>query len=791
MKTASETKPVCKHCGSPLPHGSGSADNDFCCGGCEAAWHTIHKLGLDDFYTRKAGIVTAKVGEQSSVLLEHFADCVTANKPSDGIDTAAFYITSVRCAACVWLVENLIRKMPGVQDIRVNYATFRTTVTYDPSIVSLNAILKQIASIGHPPAPTNPITSDTERKKLALRLGVGAFFSVQLMLYSFALYAGYFADMPPATKRIMQFISWALATPVLLYTGAPFIINSIRALRRLHMSMDVLVALGAVSAYLYSVSAIFLGYETYFDTCAMILTLISLGRYIELTSKQKARGNMLSLLALSPPIARVIQNDGSIATMSPAKVQEGWRLQVLAGDKIPVDGLVLSGSSEVDESMLTGEPIPKGKHTGSKVYAGTVNLSGVLELTAEAVQQTVLAQIIASIEAADASKTRLMQLVDKFVAVFVPAVIAIAAGCFVARYFIIDNSAAKALMHSVAVLVVACPCALGLAVPLAVTTAVGSAAAQGAVIKNADLLANLKQVAMICLDKTGTLTIGKPKVLRYKSNDARFLVYSASLEACSRHTLAVSIASCIQAHLPATAVQEEAGLGISGIVDGHRVRIGRYGYVAAKGIPKPEILNEEAANGCTIVCVGIDGNYVGYYALSDPLRDDVFTAVKRLRQHYGVALLSGDSDPMVSAAASHLGIGYRAELTPFDKLDILKSYQAEGHSVLMVGDGINDAPALKQANASIAVGRNIADIAVDSADAVLMRPDLTLLESLFKLAKRSDRIIKENLCWAFIYNIIALPLAVAGLIHPIASAICMSLSSVIVVLNSTRAKMIN
>ena len=269
-----------------MPKTSAVADGDFCCTGCEAAWNMIHSIGLEDFYSRKAGVVTSKVGSKAYISEEHFEECISPEE--DGTSSAVFYVTSVRCAACVWLIENLVKKIHGVLDIRVNYATFRTKVNYNPEKVTLKHILEQIAGIGHPPVPKNPVVNMKEKKDLFLRFGVGAFFTMQLMLYSVALYAGYFQDMPDSFKRVMQLISWALATPVMLYTGAPFIKNSITALRNKNLSMDVLVALGASSAYLYSVAAIFTNGEVYFDTSVSILTFIILGRFIEVSLKHIA-----------------------------------------------------------------------------------------------------------------------------------------------------------------------------------------------------------------------------------------------------------------------------------------------------------------------------------------------------------------------------------------------------------------------------------------------------------------------------------------------------------------------
>jgi cation transport ATPase len=615
----------------------------------------INRAGLGDYYSRRAGILTSKVSENIFISEESFQSCVTP-------DGAVFYITSVRCAACVWLVENLIKRREGVQDARVNYATYRVSVSFDNSKVSLKEILETVARAGYPPVPENPEQINNEKRELLLRFIVGAFFSMQLMLYSVASYVGYFQDMPPHIKLVMQYISMILTTPIIIYTGYPFFRSAYK-----HLSMDTLVALGAGSAYLYSVIAVFAGYETYFDTAATILTLITLGRYIELSAKHKAKSGILSLFTLSAPFARVVTAEGeSILPLSQVKV--GDVLQVLAGDRVPVDGKLQSGSGEVDESMLTGEPLPKNKGEGDLLFAGTINMNGSFNMIAESVGSgTVLAQIVSAIESADLSRTKLVRLVDRVSSIFVPVVLLIAVATF-----IVSGS----LMNSIAVLVVACPCALGLAAPLAVTVALGKAFSLNAIVRNGDLFENIVRCKRIYFDKTGTLT---------ESNE---------------------------------------------------------------------------------------------------LRRDSVEVIDNIRKKYSVTILSGDNRANVERVAGELGVEFMAELSPFNKAEIVGAHA----DTMMVGDGINDAPALKRAGIGVAVGANIASVAIDSADLILLKPDLHILEEIIALSKRTARIVRENLFWAFAYNVVAIPLAAVGVLHPVVSAICMSVSSIAVVVNSMRIR---
>jgi heavy metal translocating P-type ATPase len=751
----------------------------------------IHSLGLGGYYERKAGVVTAKVDPNVFVIEELFKECVTEN-PS-GTHTVVFYITSVRCAACVWLVENIIKKQSGVLSVRVNYATYRTVLEYDPAKTTLKTILLSIAKAGYPPVATNPVVSNKEKKDLFTRFAVGSFFTMQLMMYSFALYAGYFNDMPPTTKLVLQVISWILATPVLLYTGKPFFQNALRSLRSFHTSMDLLVALGSGTAYIYSVAAIFLSREVYFDTSATIITLIMLGRYLDIAARHRAKSGLLSLFSLMPMFARLKGAGDVYAVVPVGQVKQDDILRVTAGDRVPVDGVVISGNAAVDESMLTGEPIAAGKSENDSVYAGTLNTDGLIEIRAVSVgKTTVLSKIIAAIEASDISKTRLINIVDKISGIFIPFVLIISLLTF-AVHFYLSGGVYEALMSAVSVLVIACPCALGVAAPLAINEASSRAVNIGALVKNGDAFELLSKLNVICLDKTGTLTEGKPKIAEYKAfiDEKKFLSLSAAAENCSNHLLAKTISTFSPpAEHKIISFTEKQGKGVHVSLESggecYDLAVGRFDYV--KEYAKEPFKRAESG-GKTEVYTVINGECAGFYLITDPLRSEAEEVIKKLAKRYRVELLSGDNEGALASVSEKVGgISYKAGLSPFDKTDIVSAYQKEKNIVAMVGDGINDALALKEASVGVAVGQKASDIAVESADIVLVRPDLRIFERMLTLSNKTVKTIKQNLAWAFSYNLVAIPMAAMGILHPIVSAISMITSSLIVVINSGRIR---
>ncbi len=612
-----------------------------------------------------------------------------------------------------------------------------------------------------------------------------------------------------------RWIQLLLTTPVVFWAGRPFFTGAWRAFRHHVADMNTLVAIGVGSAYAYStVATVFPSFfeaagrapDIYFEAAAVIVTLILLGRMLEARARAHASAAIEKLLDLQPPRARIERN-GHLEEVPVEAVQVGDRVVVRPGEKIPVDGIVEEGTAAVDESMITGESVPVDKKPGDPVIGGTVNQSGALVVRVTRVgRDTVLQQIVRLVEAAQARKAPIQRLADRVAGIFVPVVMLVAIATFVLWFdFGPEPRLTHALLTFVSVLIIACPCALGLATPTAILVATGRAAQLGVLIKGGDALERLQQVDLVVFDKTGTLTEGKPQLARVIPLNGHdpdtLLVLAAAVEQRSEHPLARAVVKAAEARTltlpPVNDFEVRAGLGVAALVDGRRVQIGRPAFLIEQGIPVPEAqVIVLAAEGHTVVAVAIDGVPAGLLAITDTIRPSAEPAIRALhRMGRRVAMITGDSEAAARTVARRLGIDeVRANVLPQDKAAAIAAFQAEGHVVAMVGDGINDAPALAQADVGIAMGSGT-DIAIEAGDVTLMRPDLRAVVDAFRLSARTLRTIKQNLFFAFIYNILGIPIA-AGVLYPftglllspvIASA-AMALSSVSVVTNSLRLR---
>ncbi|HEX9717984.1 MAG TPA: copper-translocating P-type ATPase, partial [Actinomycetota bacterium] len=592
-----------------------------------------------------------------------------------------------------------------------------------------------------------------------------------------------------------RWTAFALATPVEFYAGWPFLRGAAVRAKARTANMDTLIALGTLAAYLYSVWALFGREDLYFDSSAVIIAFIVLGRFLEARAKGSASQAVKRLLELGAKEARVVRGDKELKLPVDA-VKPGWVLKVLPGEKIPTDGRVLEGASAVDESMLTGESVPVEKTSGDDVAGATVNLDGMLLVEATRVgSDTALAQIVQLVAEAQGSKAPIQRLADRVAGIFVPIVMAIAAVTAVSWY-VVDGTVRGALVPAVAVLIIACPCAMGLATPAAIMVGTGRGAELGILIRGGEILERSRRVDVIVFDKTGTLTEGKMR-LEDVVGDERTLMLAAAAEASSEHPIARAVVAGARdrgVEVPdAREFRSIASRGVRSTVDGVEVVVGRRAFLEDEGFAIAGRLSDEAARleaeGKTVFWAGWDGEARGALAVADGLKDGAREVVDALhRLGVEVAMITGDNRVTAEAIARQVGIDrVLAEVHPADKVEEIRRLQAEGKVVAMVGDGINDGPALAQADLGIALGTGT-DVAIEASDITLIRGDLSGVVRAVRLSRRTFRTIVENLFWAFGYNVAAIPLAAFGLLNPIIAGAAMAMSSVSVLTNSLRLR---
>jgi Cu+-exporting ATPase len=719
----------------------------------------------------------------------------------------------LHCAACVSRVERALGQVPGVDQAMVNLATRQARVKYQAPPVTVESLKAVIQEAGYevegyfkeerrpPPSP------EIEARKMKLRFLVALGLSLPVFLG---------AMVPPLQGWLgLGHQAWCLlllifTTPVLFYSGASFFTGAIKAARHGSANMDSLVALGTSAAYVYSAWVTFFPHtvaaaghvpDVYFDTTAMIITFILLGRWLEARTRGRASEAIRRLFALAPPTARVRRN-GLEVSLPLDQVAVGDEVPVRPGEKIPVDGVVIEGASSVDESMLTGESIPVVKEPGAEVWGATLNQRGFLVFRATRVgRDMVLSQIIRLVEEAQTSKAPIERLADRVAGVFVPVVIVIA-GLTFGAWLIWGPPPAltRALVSMVAVLIIACPCAMGLATPTAVMVGAGRGTEMGILIRGGEPLERAYRLTTVVFDKTGTLTRGAPQVTDVGAlggwAESQVLAWAAALEEKSEHPLAEAVVHAARQQdltLPPVAdFQAVPGMGVKAHINGQEVTLGNLTFLTRENIPAQELGEYQARlarEGKTAVFLAVAGAPVGLLAAADTLKPGAGEAVAALRQTgLKTMLLSGDNRMAATAVAQSVGIGeVLAEVLPGDKAKKVAELQEAGEVVAMVGDGINDAPALAQADVGIALGTG-ADVALEAADLTLIRDDLALIPRAIKLSRRMMRIIRQNLFWAFFYNVIAIPAAAAGFLNPALAALAMALSSVSVVTNSLRLR---
>ena len=683
----------------------------------------------------------------------------------------------MHCASCAATISKVLRRTPGVASADVNYATEKAQIKFDPAQITLDKISQIISNLGY---STNSNDKDRQTNDLFIKFIVSAVFAVFVLWGTFIGHLNFYIQM-------------ILASVVQFWAAWDFYRTTWASLRHRAANMDTLIVLGTTVAYIYSAAVTFgkVSGMPYFDTSMTIIALIILGKWLEARAKGKTSEAIKKLIQLQPKTARVIR-DGQEVDLAISEVQIGDQIRLRPGEKVPVDGKVISGETSIDESMVTGESIPVYKHTGDLVIGGTLNTSGAILLSATKVgSATMLAQIIRLVEQAQASRAPIQKLVDVISSYFVPAVLMIAVATFAGWYVMVGFL--PAMLSAIAVLIIACPCALGLATPTALVVGTGLAAQKGILIKDAENLEIAYKVSHVVFDKTGTLTEGKPVVTdivpsnQVTNND--LLALAASLDVNSEHPLAAAIVAAATKTalklLPVTGFKNLAGRGVEGTISQIKYTLGTPSLFS--NVPADVARLEK--QGKTVVVLAAVEKILGVIAIADTLRPTAAEAVSQLHsQKIGTSLITGDNPTTAAAIASQVGIDrYFAQVIPADKEKSIRKLQSEGKIVAMVGDGVNDAPALSAANIGIAMATGT-DVAIEAAGITLVNKDLRSIPLALKLSRFTLRTIKTNLFWAFIYNVVLIPAAAIGLLNPILAAAAMAFSSVSVVGNSLLLK---
>jgi len=737
-----------------------------------------------------------------------------------------YIIEGMSCASCAMTIENAVSKIPGVDKASVNLATEIMTVEANDSVTPED-IAKVVDGVGYSARPRGKSVEEeleekNEKKEAHLRemkrnLTVSAIFAVPLLFIAMADMVG--IPMPAFLSPMQSPVSYALIQLALvlpiIWLGRRFFVDGFKALSKGHPNMDSLVALGTSAAFLYSLYGTYhvleghahFAMNLYYESAGVILTLITLGKYFEAVSKGKTSMAIQTLVGLAPKMATVLR-DGQEVEVPVEEVQVGDLIRVKPGEKVPVDGVVTEGNSTVDESMLTGESIPVSKAVGDEVIGASLNKTGSFILKATKIgKDTALSQIIQLVEQAQGSKAPIAKLADKVSGVFVPIVIALALVSGLAWYFLGQESWVFALTITISVLVIACPCALGLATPTAIMVGTGKGAENGILLKSGEALEEANHVNMVVFDKTGTITNGTPvvtDVVTAENTDADALIrLAASLEVASEHPLGEAIVAKAKEQGAAfdevTNFEAIPGFGIKGHVGETLVFLGNEKWMRENGLANVEMndkANHFAEQGKTPLYIGYNDAVQGLIVVADTVKESSARAIQTLHEMgIQVAMMTGDHERTAQAIAAEVGIDrVFSEVLPQDKANYVSKLQEEGYIVAMVGDGINDAPALAQAQVGIAIGTGT-DVAIESADAVLMKSDLMDVPAMLKLSRATIRNIKENLFWAFAYNIIGIPFAMGvlhlfggPLLNPMIAGAAMSFSSVSVVLNALRLK---
>ncbi len=789
------SKIKCDHCQLEFSSDVMIADEEhhFCCKGCQGIFHLLRDEGLDSFYSKISDTTLAPPLEQfedsSNFDTKGFySEYVTASK--DGFSQVSLIIEGIHCAACVWLNEKALHRLDGVLEAHINYTNNKAFVEWDDSVIKLSAIIEMIRAIGYNAFPYDSSIQEQrlakERRDYFLRMAVATFATMNIMWVAVAQYAGYFTGIDQEIKTILHIAEWALTTPVLFYSGWIFYRGAYYGLKNKSVNMDLLVASGATMTYLYSIYVTLRGYgEAYFDSVSMIITFVLFGKFLEVLSRKNA-ADTLDVLSKHIPKEVSIIRDGVVSLVSVNDVKEGEVVLIKSGERSAIDGEVIEGEGSFDESNLTGESEPIYKSIGSKIISGTTSIDAVIKYrTTKDFAHSTLSHLVNLLDKALSKKPHIEQLANRLSEHFSSVILFVAIATFWVWFFW-PNSFDKSLMVGVSVIIIACPCALALATPVATLVGLALGAKRGILFKSAAHIETLAKANMIVLDKTGTITEGRPEVVDesvFGDYDRRVLY---SLVSSSKHPISRGVAKYLDIENPYILedIKEISARGVVARYDGVVIAGGNAAFMLDLGIN----IDKSSSSG-SLFYYAIDEKLVAVFELRDKPKPAATEAIAAMRERgLRVVMLTGDHELAAKSVASEVGIDelYHS-LSPEQKAEFIEQAHASGDVVIMAGDGVNDILALATSDIAIAMGSG-SDIAIEVSDVVVMNDSITTLSEAITIAGRTYGLVRQNIAISLVYNSITIPLAMAGFIIPLVAAISMSFSSLLVVLNSMRVK---
>jgi len=790
-------KIACTHCHLEFSKDVMIKDGEhyFCCNGCQGVFHLLSDEGLDSFYDKLGDNKLAPPSSQ-------FEDASNFDAPafyqrfvsvnSDGFSEVSLIIEGIHCAACVWLNEKALTQMDGVVATNINYTNNKAKIVWDDDTVKLSKIIEMIRAIGYDAFPYDSslqeVKANKERKEYYLRMAVAIFATMNMMTIMVAQYAGYFTGITPEIKHILNVGEWILSTPVLFYSGFPFIRGAYYGMKTKTVNMDTLVATGAFLTYIYSIYiTLTRSGEAYFDSVTMIITFVLVGKFLEVLSKKSVADTLDVMNKHLPTDVQVVEN-GNIVTKNVNDVAVGDIVLVSTGERVAIDGEIVNGAGSFDESSLNGESEPIFKNVGDTIISGTVSIDADVKYkTTKDFAHSTMSNIVALLENAMNNKPHIQQLANKISEYFSTIILALAFFTFIGWFFYSSNFE-QSFMISISVIVIACPCALALATPVATLVGLSIASKRGILFKEAVQLETMANIDILVLDKTGTITKGKPSVVKEKIWSAfdKSLLYSLLLN--SKHPIARGVQNYIFDDalqcFELESLKNVPAQGITAMYNGKMVAGGNAKLMQTIGI---ENIQSSSENSEFYFAYG--GELLAKYELFDIPREDAKEVIAKIKKFgIDIIMLTGDHERSAKKVAELVGIQkFECEMTPEGKAQYIETLHKEGNKVVMAGDGINDILALANSDIAIAMG-NGSDIAIEVSDVVLLNDTFHSLYDSFKISKRTFRMIKENLALSFVYNAITIPLAMAGFIIPLIAAISMSVSSLLVVGNSMRIK---